>query len=180
MKLKPFENWIGDDQAITYIAIRADEPREGYISTKPNIKAKFPFKEAGVDYEGVKRILATSGVGLPDYYEWRTRSGCYFCFFQRKAEWVGLAERHPDLFRKSVEYEGKASFEATAMEGRQYTWSQGETLIQLIHRKDEIVARHQQAMARESAAKRPAALIDVLAEVLDEEDDSLPCQVCNL
>ena len=26
----------------------------------------------------------------PTITEWRTRSGCYFCFFQRKSEWVGL------------------------------------------------------------------------------------------
>lgn len=180
MKLKPFEAWVGETQAISYIAIRADEPREGYVSTKPNIQAKFPFKEGGVDFEGVKRILADSGVGLPAYYEWRTRSGCYFCFFQRKAEWVGLAERHPELFQKSVEYEEKASFEATAMAGRQYTWSQKETLIQLIRRKEEIVDRHRQALQRETAGRQSGALVDVLADVLDDEDDTLPCQLCNL
>jgi 3'-phosphoadenosine 5'-phosphosulfate sulfotransferase (PAPS reductase)/FAD synthetase len=180
MKLKPFETWLGDDQAVSYVAIRADEPREGYISTKPNITTKFPFKEAGIDFDGVKRILADSAVGLPGYYEWRTRSGCYFCFFQRKSEWVGLKERHRDLWDKAVEYEAKASFEATAMEGRQYTWSQGETLLHLIERKEEILARHQKALAREMDNRRSSALVDVLADVLDDEDDALPCQVCNL
>ena len=53
------------------------------------------------------KILDEAGIGLPDYYEWRTRSGCYFCFFQRKDEWVGLADRHPDLFEKAVAYEEK-------------------------------------------------------------------------
>ena len=33
----------------------------------------------------------------PAYYDWRTRSGCYFCFFQRRIEWVGLKERYPEL-----------------------------------------------------------------------------------
>ena len=53
------------------------------------------------------RILADAGIGLPAYYEWRTRSGCYFCFYQRKAEWIGLAERHPDLFERAVAIERK-------------------------------------------------------------------------
>src|SRR5687768_3384256 len=91
MKLKPLEDWLGEDRAYSYVAIRADEHREGYISTKQNIESVFPFRDEGVDYEGVQKILADSGVGMPEYYDWRSRSGCYFCFFQRKGEWVRLA-----------------------------------------------------------------------------------------
>jgi hypothetical protein len=50
-----------------------------------------------------------------------TRSGCYFCFFQRKHEWVGLQDRHPDLFQKAIDYEHKVDYEQTAMKGRKYT-----------------------------------------------------------
>lgn len=128
LKIKPLEEWLGDSPAISYVAIRADENRLGYVSTKPNIKAVFPFREDGIDRDGVNRILEESGIGLPAYYEWRTRSGCYFCFFQRKHEWVGLADRHPELFERAVEYEDKVNYQATAMRGRQYTWSQGESL----------------------------------------------------
>ena len=93
MKIKPIEDWIGDKPAISYVANRSDESnRKGYISTKSNIRTKFPFIEAGIDRNGVLEILEDAGIGLPNYYEWRTRSGCYFCFYQRKAEWVGLAE----------------------------------------------------------------------------------------
>ena len=35
----------------------------------------------------------------------RSRSGCYFCFFQQKIEWVWLYEQHPDRFAKAMEYE---------------------------------------------------------------------------
>ena len=102
VKIKPLEDWLGDDEAISYVAIRSDEKnRKGYVSTKPNISAVFPFIEEDVDHEGVLRILDEAGVGLPAYYEWRTRSGCYFCFYQRKAEWVGLADRHPEALRTS-------------------------------------------------------------------------------
>jgi hypothetical protein len=42
-------------------------------------------------------------VGVPEYYEWRSRSGCFFCFFQRREEWLGLAERQPKEFARAVE-----------------------------------------------------------------------------
>ena len=189
--IKPLEDWLGDDPAVSYVAIRADEKnRKGYVSTKPNISAVFPFIEEDIDHAGVLRILDEAGVGLPEYYEWRTRSGCYFCFFQRKAEWVGLAERHPDLFEKAVAIEnkvlldagvdGQASYTDHAMEGRLYTWSQGETLLELIGRKDEIMERHGIAMERAKSNRKNIPLLEVLAEALDEDDDGEACVVCAL
>jgi 3'-phosphoadenosine 5'-phosphosulfate sulfotransferase (PAPS reductase)/FAD synthetase len=181
LKIKPLEDWLGTDEAISYVAIRADENRLGYVSSKPNIKAVFPFREDGVDRDGVNAILDESGIGLPSYYEWRTRSGCYFCFFQRKHEWVGLADRHPELFERAIEYEDKVKYASTAMEGRQYTWSQGESLRELLARRDEIEERHQAALVR--AASRPRRnlpLIEVLAEAHDQENDEAGCAVCHL
>lgn len=180
LKIKPLEAWIGDRPTISYVAIRADENREGYVSTKPNITSVFPFREGGVDKEGVLRILEDAGVGLPSYYEWRTRSGCYFCFFQRKAEWVGLAERHPELYEQAIALENKVNYEATAMQGRTYTWSPGETLVELRQRSDEIMEKHDQAMAREQQRRRNRPLIEVLGGALDDDDDSSPCIICNL
>jgi 3'-phosphoadenosine 5'-phosphosulfate sulfotransferase (PAPS reductase)/FAD synthetase len=180
MKIKPLEAWIGDQETYSYIAIRADEHREGYVSHKPNIHAVFPFKDAGIGKADVLRILDDAGVGLPTYYEWRTRSGCYFCFFQRKAEWVGLADRHPDLFAKAVAYEDKQGYEDTAMQGRQYTWSNGETLRELIARRDEIMAKHNASVEREAGRRTNLPLIEVLGNALDDDDDTLPCQVCHL
>ena len=85
MKLKPFETYVGNDPCINYIGIRADEKRVGYISHKPNIKPVYPFRDDGIDYNGVVRILEGSGLGMPPYAAWgRTRSGCFFCFFQQK------------------------------------------------------------------------------------------------
>ena len=191
MKIKPIEDWIGDAPAVSYVAIRADESnRKGYISTKPNIETRFPFVEDGIDHDGVMRILDDAGIGLPAYYEWRTRSGCYFCFFQRKAEWVGLADRHPDLFERAVAIEQKvlrdagvdrdADFTDRAMRERQYTWSGGETLVQLHSRRDQIIAKHEAALARTRRTKANRPLIEVLSETLDEDDATLPCTVCAL
>jgi 3'-phosphoadenosine 5'-phosphosulfate sulfotransferase (PAPS reductase)/FAD synthetase len=180
LKIKPLEDWLGDDLAYSYIGIRADEHRSGYVSTKSTITAVFPFKDDGITKADVLHILEDAGVGLPSYYEWRTRSGCYFCFFQRKAEWVGLSERHPELFEQAIAYEDKHGYEDTAMRGRQYTWSKGETLRELRDRKDEIMAKHQAAMQREGSRRRNLPLVDVLSGVLDDEDDTTPCTVCDV
>ena len=191
MKIKPLEKWIGDDPAVSYVAIRSDESnRKGYISTRPNIESRFPFVEDGIDHVGVMRILDDAGIGLPKYYEWRTRSGCYFCFYQRKAEWIGLADRHPELFERAVAIEAKvlqdagvsgdADFGNQAMKGRQYTWSGGETLVQLRARREEILRRHEDAMTRTSRSQPNLPLIDALANVLDEDDNKRPCTVCAL
>ena len=190
MKIKPLEAWLGDSTAISYVAIRADESnRKGYISTKPSIKTAFPFVEDGIDHTGVLKILDEAGVGLPSYYEWRTRSGCYFCFFQRKAEWVGLADRHPELFERAVAIENKvlidagagqdASYQDQAMQGRAYTWSSNESLTELLERRDEIMAKHATAMERERNNRTNIPLVEVLAGALDD-DDSDACLVCSL
>lgn len=191
MKIKPIEEWIGDDPAVSYVAIRSDESnRKGHISTKKNIETRFPFIEDGIDRSAVLRILEDAGIGLPEYYEWRTRSGCYFCFYQRKAEWIGLADRHPELFERAVAIErkvllqagadGDADFGGRAMKGRQYTWSGGETLIQLRGRREEILARHEAAVSRAATRQVNLPLMEALADALDEDDDSTPCTVCAL
>jgi hypothetical protein len=191
MKIKPIEAWIGDEPAVSYVAIRADEAnRKGYISTKPNITTRFPFIDAAIDHAGVMRILDDAGVGLPDYYGWRTRSGCYFCFYQRKSEWVGLAERHPELYERAVAIEqkvlqdagvaGDADFTDRAMRGRQYTWSSGETLVQLRARSGEIKEKQEKSLRREISSRPNRPLVEALIEILDDEDDTSPCLVCHL
>ena len=191
MKIEPIEDWIGSQEAVSYVAIRADESgRKGYVSTKPNINAVFPFVDDGIDHDGVLKILDDAGIGLPSYYEWRTRSGCYFCFYQRKAEWVGLAERHPDLWERAVSIENKvrldagadgaASFGDFAMQSRQYTWSGGESLPELLARKEEILVRHEQAQARQQESRSNRPVWEIMSAALDDEDDSDQCTVCAL
>jgi 3'-phosphoadenosine 5'-phosphosulfate sulfotransferase (PAPS reductase)/FAD synthetase len=214
MKLEPFENEIGTTPTISYVGIRGDENREGYISKKENIQSIFPFRKniwsedvmkkflanSNIDFvkkhyeslapqgkldmilqyveqpislrftqkqkvnalldtdvkifnkvvfeflkttdypvgkldsfslidndevlgiDDVFKILDDSGVGIPAYYlpiEYeveiegkiekgtysRSRSGCFFCFYQQKIEWVWLLEQHPDLYEKAITYE---------------------------------------------------------------------------
>lgn len=178
LKLQPIAKWIGDEKAISYVGIRADEDsRKGYQDPSGNIKTVFPFREAGIDKEGVYKILQEAGIGLPKYYEWRTRSGCYFCFFQRRMEWIGLYEKHPDLFEKAKAYE---KFDPKT--GKRFTWIQGETLDDLIkpERMAEIKLKHQTDITKEKAANKNKPLAEVLSSVFDMDDDTPPCQVCNL
>jgi len=141
LKIQPFELHIGDDRAFSYIGIRADEDREGYSSKKPpalseqpNIVPVYPFKDAGVGIDDINDILEDSGLGLPKYYQWRSRSGCYFCFYQQIGEWQGLKKHHPSLFDLAKQYE-------TTLNGKRFTWVAGRTL-------DEIEALNQQFAIR--------------------------------
>lgn len=129
LKLRPFEQWVkpmleSGTKVYSYVAIRADEEfRNAYNSKHENLIIKLPFKEEGVDKAGVHELLEISGLGMPAYYEWRSRSGCTFCFYQQKIEWVGLFERFPKEFKEAMAYE------KTALENNSpFTWSDGESL----------------------------------------------------
>jgi hypothetical protein len=175
LKLRPFENYIGDSPVFLYVGIRADEPhRTGYVSTKPNIKPKFPFVEAGLVHRDILRILEDSGLGLPEYYSWRSRSGCYFCFFQQRREWIGLLERHPDLYWRAAAFE--KSDPAT---GKSFTWVQDESLHELAKPKrvEQIKADYEKRVKDRQGIRDDITLRDVFAaDSLDQEG----CLVCHL
>lgn len=170
LKIRPFEEYVGSDESITYVAIRADEShRQGYLSTKPNISARYPFIEDGKNKEDIQEILNSSGIGMPKYYEWRSRSGCYFCFFQRKIEWINLSERYPLLFEQAMSYE---NFHRD--HGRTHTWSQGERLEELVARGVEIKANAEQQIITDS--KKPKKrLLENLSDLDDSDDGCLMC-----
>lgn len=263
MKLEEFERYVGDDYAVSYVGIRGDEDRDGYISSKPNIQAVFPFRRniwsidvinkvlnndninqvAGyceelcqlrsdrdavieiirkpvtrqwyyskklnslldidvrlfnhvvfkflqtTDYpvgklsesefplldnedvlvkSDIFRLLRESGVGVPSYYEEipfevdgkhgtysRSRSGCYFCFFQQRIEWIWLLEQHPELYAKAMSFEKDG-----------YTWIQGETLAELAKPervrqiKLDIIKRQESARQRNTGSN----LVDILGD----------------
>lgn len=175
LKLKPFEQYCGDDAVINYVGIRADEQREGYISTKPNIRSVFPFREDGITKADVLRILEESGVGVPKYYRWRTRSGCFFCFFQRKEEWVGLAREHPEFFAEAKAYE-KTDPES----GERFTWRQGESLDELLEKERARVGIEGDKPVRKGP-RRNLPLVQVLADEEDEDDpEDRACLICEL
>lgn len=178
LKLKPFEEYVGEQPVVSYVGIRADEDRVGYISTKSNIKAVFPFKEAGIDLDGVMKILEDSGIGLPPYLKWgRTHSGCYFCFFQRPIEWVRLLETHPEQFEQAMKYE-KVSDEP----GKTFTWIQDMPLSEL-QRPETIAAIKRRNLEYEERRRKRRGnrrLVEVLADMEEEDDEPRACLICHL
>lgn len=180
LKLKPFEAYVGDGLVINYVGLRADEKRVGYISTKPNIKAVYPFQEDGLVRADIIRILEDSGLGLPPYMAWgRSRSGCYFCFYQQKIEWVRLKEQHPDLFQRAKDYEEKS-----VIYGEQFYWCQNESLAELERpeRIAEIKANWEASQARKRAKRKNVPLVETLGGLEQDDDPHLRdgCLVCSL
>ncbi len=179
LKLRPFELWIRPmldegTHVYSYVAIRADEEyREGYTSKHENLKVKLPFKEAGIEKAGVIEILEGSGLGLPKYYDWRSRSGCTFCFFQQKIEWVRLRERHPERYQDAMDYEKNA-----IEHGSPFTWSQGESLEDLAQpeRVEQIKKEHQRRLDRQRAKQQANPLRP--EEPLDIDDLYGQAKVC--
>ena len=180
LKLRPFEQWIipmleSGNRVYSYVAIRADEEyREGYTSKHEALVVKLPFKDAGIDKAGVLELLQGSGLGLPRYYEWRTRSGCTFCFFQQKIEWVRLMEQHPDAFEEAKAYE-KLAVDG----GSPFTWSQGESLDELSKpvRVAQIREDHQLRLERMRAKHQPNPLRPDM-EPIDVDDLYGKAKVC--
>ena len=180
LKLRPFELWIRPmlDSGVTvysYVAIRADEEyREGYASKHDALIVQLPFKDAGIDKAGVLEILEGAGLGLPKYYEWRTRSGCTFCFFQQKIEWVRLMERHPEYFEEAKRYEKDA-----VDHGSPFTWSQGESLNDLAkpERVEQIKENHQRRLER-ACGKHQVNPLRPDVELLDIDDLYGKAKVC--
>jgi len=268
LKLDPFEKFVGDSPVISYVGIRGDEEREGYISKKSNIQSIFPFRKniwsedvvkkflanpnmdavvenylskfqepnqrflellvqaispiftqpqklnilldtdikafnalvfdfmKSTDYplakeeqfalidnedilvrDDIFKLLEDSGVGVPAYYKEkefevkdqkgtyaRSRSGCFFCFFQQKIEWVWLYEQHPERFAKAMEYEKDG-----------YTWMQGETLQQLIQpeRIQQIKEEYLKRTERIAKNKKSPYLIDIL-----DQEEGEGCASC--
>lgn len=186
LKLAPFEQWIrpmlaAGDTVTTYVAIRADEEyREGYTSKHENLKVRLPFREGGIDKKGVMDILESSGVGVPKYYDWRSRSGCTFCFFQQKIEWVRLKERHPEAFEEAKQYEKNA-----LEHGSPFTWTQGEPLDELEKpaRIIQIVTDFERRKQRDLANRpvnplRPVEILDI-DDIYGEDEGNGACVVCH-
>lgn len=172
LKLRPFEHWLrpfldAGVQVHSYVAIRSDEDyREGYTAKHPNMKVVLPFRIAGVDKPRVVEILESSGLGLPAYYAWRSRSGCTFCFFQQKIEWVRLMREHPDAFEEAKRYEKTA-----VACGSPFTWSDNESLEELSRpeRVAQIEADFDKRLSRLKAKTLPNPL-RVKSEPLDVDE----------
>ena len=70
MKLDKFEEYVGDDYAVSYVGIRGDEDRDGYISSKPNIQAIFPFRKNIWSIDVINKFLHNENLDqITEIYE---------------------------------------------------------------------------------------------------------------
>lgn len=154
LKLQPYSRWLKENYPYirikSYIGLRIDEDRKGFIPKKSeNIEPIYPFITDKLALIDIYNILEKSGIGLPKYYSWRQRSGCYFCFFQREGDWQGLKKEHPDLFEKACNYE------ETHSDGRLYTWRQSGYL------KDIIKGKNYKCRKRNNNNEQPCLVKDL-------------------
>lgn len=210
MKLVPFEKWLQSylDQnyeIFTYVGIRSDEPsREGYQATSNRkIKTIMPFRDDEIDLAGVQDILQDADLfseteeaqsdpesaqakGLPGYYNWRSRSGCTFCFYQRKIEWVRLFEKHPEAFSEAKLYEKRA--EDNRKDGVFY-WLGKDTPLSTIEcpeKRKAIIKEHENRRQRFLKKRRVNALRvnhnefdrDFMDQMYDEQEGGGACITC--
>lgn len=94
----------------------------------------------------------------------RSRSGCYFCFFQQKIEWIWLYEQHPDLYKKAMDFEKGG-----------YTWNQNESLADLI--KPERIRQIKLDAIKKQEAKRQAGSCRLVDNIGDIDEDNF-CANC--
>ena len=173
MKIKPMSAFVGEDPTINYVGIRADEAARSKLSSLPNVTAVYPFVSDGLVRQDIVSLLEET-TGVPKYYAWRSRSGCYFCFFQRKGEWLGLRKHHPDLFEKAMRYEVE-TFDPNT--GRMYTWMDKMSLAEL-----DAEARNAPSGGEILASEgRTTWQANLLADHLSDDDpNDQACAVCSL
>ncbi|GAA6185574.1 phosphoadenosine phosphosulfate reductase family protein [Aliiglaciecola sp. NS0011-25] len=176
MKLKPFEQWVDGFIAEgyivkNYVGIRADEPeRTGFMTIDKPIESIMPFREDGIVKSDIENILQRNGLELPAYYSWRSRSGCSFCFFQKKIEWIRLKEKHPELFEQAKEFEKGENNNVT---GERFYWmGKGEPLETLENpeKKASIIANHEKQVERFKKKRRRNALLGDIGGVCEMTD----------
>ena len=179
MKIIPFKKEMKElakthDKVYNLVGIRADEEdRKGYIAGKKEsekVVTLMPLKDDGLVLKDVFKLVKKE-IGLPNYYDWRTRSGCYFCFYQRRIEWVHLKERHPDLFEKAKSYEKKG-----------FSWIKDLPLSELEKKAPKIKQRYLNKLKKMKTNKKNISITDesVYDKLMDELEPDLKdgCQVC--
>lgn len=172
-KIQPMEEYLGDDEAVIYYGIRADEDRAGYNNAaKPNLQPVYPLVGWGICFEHVWQILAEKRLLPPGFHwqwmedavrselgsyqhwldniepwsrrellAWRTRTNCYNCFYQRRYEWVGLSEHHPELFRECQRIEQEVG-------GEGFDWDKEKSLDEILGDAPNIKARRVKKVVR--------------------------------
>ena len=135
LKRMPLNARIAADD-ICYIGIRAEEAHRAKIQAKYEIK--YPLIEAGMEKKDVLDLCRKHDL-LNPCYDWRTNCSCFCCPFQRKQDWRGLSQYHPNLYRLAEQWEDTSVFYAEQRGHTPYRWNQNYTLKDLREATDNQV-----------------------------------------
>lgn len=107
LKIDPLIKYMGSIKNefgyVSLAGIRYDEAnREGiqFQYSMENTSAAFPFIELGMTKKIVFDVLSNT-IGIPQSYRYKSRSGCFSCFFSRSQETIGMLLNDPISFAKT-------------------------------------------------------------------------------
>jgi len=120
--IRKFARGVGDVEM--WIGIDAGEAHRAEKRIKQG--NRFPLIEMGINRNGCMELIKKVGWGIPQ------KSGCFFCPYQRKRQWVELKKYHPDLWKIAVKME-KQSRERTPL----YTFQGGVSLEDYVQDQDK-------------------------------------------
>lgn len=106
LKLVPFKAWMRqfeNQHKIMLVGIRADES-DRVAFTIDDCDTEMPFVDLNMRRNEVFQIMAET-IGIPRFYQHRTRSGCTVCMFQRRSELVGLYQYQKIEFYRGMQVE---------------------------------------------------------------------------
>ena len=104
-------------------------------------------------------------------FSWRSRANCYMCFYQRRYEWVGLLEHHPDLFNEAQRIE--VDYGSPPPREQFFFWIPGTPLAEIKRRAQEIFEKRVKDVSKSIMARLQGTLWQV-------EDDPLTVTSCGL
>lgn len=163
-KIFPMEDYIGKDNAIIYLGIRADENRIGYKSSSKRrvITPKYPLVEAGIMLDDVWNILTEKDL-MPPLFFWQSmfdivqqRLGHNSNLIDKLSKQVfynlfagrSRANCYFCFFQRQYEWiwlletYPELYIQASVIEqstgGEGFTWVQGTSLNDMIKKKDSI------------------------------------------
>jgi len=99
-KIRPMRKWAKEQGFENYQFIIGFAKGEENRAKNPNVL--YPLIELGIDRDGCKNIISEIGWTVP------FKSGCFFCPFQPKNDWLAMRENASDLFQKALQLEQSA------------------------------------------------------------------------
>jgi len=112
------------------IGFSTDEAHRAKLRVEKGSEHRYPLLEYEIDREGCKRIIREHGLPVPP------KSGCWFCPFQRIAQWRLLRSQHPDLFCAAIKLEDR-NRERRIAEGREPLWLASRPLSEIVNESQD-------------------------------------------